>query len=511
MGAPLDLDLLGSARLIGVVISGSRASLAPVRVSMDSIDFIRDEMIALIEDSEEGRLYLGVVKGAVKKDIAIDGSSLPSNFDPKMSYSYSAPIMSAYVEIMGEISSGGVEVSFSIPRPGSRVYIVTDSMGLSRLLGAPEGLHVGYHKFSGASIRMVPEALNYHVAVLGATGTGKSRLVKGLVEEVLSKTSYSVVIFDHTGLDYSDLSRWGFNASLVDGSKIILDPDVVSDIIVDRTGLKDYHGDSIYFAVTSYIQSRLGELQKSWGLKVKPRAEASLEDIVNAYREACKNGVFKWELDGFINTLYSALPDINVRESTIKKYEILITLRLGRSFFNVYLNGRTITVDDIVDSIFNGGKRLVIVDLSREVEYEAKRFIVYQVLKGVWDKVLSERLKANALAVIDEAHNYACAQMCKPSVDMIARTAREGRKWGFGLILASQRVIDLAPDIRGNINTIFFSRLQSTIDYEELKRWVEGVQFLEYTLPMLARREFYFTGLGSTVRRPLLVRVKDVS
>ncbi|MFN4046199.1 MAG: hypothetical protein ACK4H7_02530, partial [Acidilobaceae archaeon] len=150
-----DISLLGSARLIGVVISGSRASLAPVRISVDSIDLVRDEMLVLIEDSEEGRLYLGVVKGAVKKDIAIDGSSLPSNFDPKMSYSYSAPLMSAYVEIMGEIIGWGVEVSFSIPRPGSRVYVVTDGKELSKLLGAPEGLHVGYHKFSGASILMV--------------------------------------------------------------------------------------------------------------------------------------------------------------------------------------------------------------------------------------------------------------------------------------------------------------------------------------------------------------------
>ncbi|MDM7274759.1 MAG: ATP-binding protein [Thermoprotei archaeon] len=510
MEGRLDLNLLGSARLIGVVISGSRASLAPVRVSIDSIDFVRDEMLVLIEDSEEGRLYLGVVKGAVKKDIAIDGSSLPSNFDPKMSYSYSAPIMSAYVEIMGEISGGGVEVSFSIPRPGSRVYVVSDGRELSRLLGAPEGLYVGYHKFSGASIRMVPEALNYHVAVLGATGTGKSRLVKGLVEEVLSRTSYSVIIFDHTGLDYSDLSRWGFEASLVDGSRIILDPDVVSEIIIDRAGLKDYHSDSMYFAVTSYIQSRLEELQKGDSLRVKPKAEVSVEDIVRRYREACKNGTFKWELTSFIESLYSKLPDIGVRESTIRKYEVLITLRLGRGFFDNYLNGRTIAVDDIVGQVLGGG-RLVIVDLSREVEYEAKRSIVYQVLKGVWDRVLAGRFRANAIAVIDEAHNYVCAQTCKPSVDMVARTAREGRKWGFGLILASQRVIDLAPDIRGNVNTIFFSRLQSTMDYEELKRWVEGVQFLEYTLPMLTRREFYFTGLGNIVRRPLLVRVKDVS
>ncbi|MEM4744102.1 MAG: hypothetical protein QXX52_03915, partial [Ignisphaera sp.] len=93
----------------------------------------------------------------------------------------------------------------------------------------------------------------------------------------------------------------------------------------------------------------------------------------------------------------------------------------------------------------------------------------------------------------------------------IARVAREGRKWGFGLILSSQRVIDLAPEIRGNINTVFFSRLQSSGDYAELKNWLENVQYIEYTLPTLESREFFFTGLGNPLRRPILVRVKDVS
>jgi hypothetical protein len=58
---------------------------------------------------------------------------------------------------------------------------------------------------------------------------------------------------------------------------------------------------------------------------------------------------------------------------------------------------------------------------------------------------------------------------------------------------------------------VFFSRVQSAGDYDELKRWIEGLQFIEYTLPLLAKREFYLAGLGNPFRKPLLVRVRDVS
>jgi hypothetical protein len=53
-------------------------------------------------------------------------------------------------------------------------------------------------------------------------------------------------------------------------------------------------------------------------------------------------------------------------------------------------------------------------------------------------------------------------------------------------------------------------RLQTAGDYSELRGWIEGVEYMQYTLPLLAPREFFFTGLGNPLRRPLLVRVRDV-
>lgn len=55
--------------------------------------------------------------------------------------------------------------------------------------------------------------------------------MKAIVEEVLvKKPDYGVVIFDHTGVDYADKSRWGdADIKVVDASQIVLELDVIAD------------------------------------------------------------------------------------------------------------------------------------------------------------------------------------------------------------------------------------------------------------------------------------------
>ncbi len=273
--------------------------------------------------------------------------------------------------------------------------------------------------------------------------------------------------------------------------------------------------DYIYGGVLHYITNAVKKQHISganlFGSSTRQGSGLSISEVLEKYKEMCRNGAFTWSYKEFVDDLGSYMSSLNAKPQTITKVKLLFEMRIGRDFFESYLNGRSVVLDDIVDELLSHRYKLVIIDMSKEVEYEAKRSIVYQTLKLVWDKILSEGRKAKVVAVIDEAHNYACARGCEPCSSMIARTAREGRKWEFGLILASQRVIDFAPEIRNNVNTIFFSRVQSASDYQELKNWVEGVPYIEYTLPMLAPREFFFTGLGNPLKKPLLVRVRDVA
>lgn len=527
--APIALQWSWSPRdvgkLVGVVTSGARASMAPVRISKEFIDYVRDEMLALVDDPLEGRRYLGAFKSSVKNDLALDAHALPTIFDPDMSHSYSAPMMVSHVEVFGEIDpAAGLSVTFSIPRPGSLVYVVENGEALARALRLPSGLRVSVHKFSGLQVDMSAEALRYHVAVLGATGTGKSRLTKAIVEEALRLTDYSVVIFDHTGRDYVDATRWGplgpaAGLEVIDASELILGIDVIAEMLAEYMGLSSYHEEHLYGIVAEYVSKRVSELlarggegnHKRPGAPLPQGHEArSLEETLKAYVKLSAEGLFKWDFNGFLQAAERYLRDVGARRGTYHKYEVLLTARVGREFFERYLNRRRIIIEKLVEDLFSR-RRLIVVDLSAEPEHEAKNYIVYQFLRSLWSRIAVRGGEARALVVIDEAHNYCCERGCEPAKGIVAKSVREGRKWGLGVVLTSQRIIDLAPEIRGNVNTVFFSRLQTAGDYNELRNWIEGAHYAYYTLPLLGQREFYFAGLGNPLKRPLLVKVRDVS
>ncbi len=496
---------------IGIVTSGARASSVPVRISRRAIDIVRDEMLVIVDDYFEDRRFLGCLRNSVKLDIAIDSAALPTTFEPEHSSQYAAPVMNAVVEIVGELSkSGGLETTFAIPRPGSVVYLVSEGSKLPKVLRVPQGLVVGRHKFSGLEIHLDPRALDFHTAIVGATGTGKSRLVKALVEEVLEKTSYSVVIFDHTGVDYSDPRRWRIAPEVVEGRRIVVHPGYVAKMLSEKMGLSSYNEDLMYYAVMRYVMDVVMFGNCAHGRAGSSEESSGLEEIIERYYEISKKRGFPWSYSEFSSRIADYLEELNCRYSTITKFRMLLSAYVGKNFFDSYLSSRNVVVKDLVRDVVEKRRRFLVIDLSSDIEIVSKRSTVATFLRELWNHVLETRRRVEVLVVIDEAHNYAC-QRCYPCINELERTAREGRKWGIGLVLATQRIRDLSTDIRNNVNTVFFSRLQVSEDFQELRSWVEGVQNVERVLPMLSTREFFVVGLANPFRKPVLIKVREVA
>ena len=182
-----------------------------------------------------------------------------------------------------------------------------------------------------------------------------------------------------------------------------------------------------------------------------------------------------------------------------------IDIKLGDSFFKS-LSERDLLPSDIVSIARE--RKLVVVDLSSE-DLIVKRYIVASIIREVWRLIEELREPVNMIVVVDEAHNYAC-RYCGEAGSAIARIAREGRKWRFGLILATQRIIDIDTEIRGNINTWLFSKLQTPGDYDQLKGFINLGGIREETLTILGRREFFLAGLGNPLKIPILIEVRRV-
>ncbi|MEM0507099.1 MAG: ATP-binding protein, partial [Thermosphaera sp.] len=215
----------------------------------------------------------------------------------------------------------------------------------------------------------------------------------------------------------------------------------------------------------------------------------------------------KWSVEGVARAVSDIITRLRERDVERARMKYEAKLKLYCRKYVEALNERRLGFKELLKQAWE--QRLIVVDLSR-IEQEEKRFTVSSVLKKLWDMVDERREPVNTLVVIDEAHNYACYNACSPSSDLIERSAREGRKWGIGLVLVSQRIIDFSPDTRNNINTFFFSRLQTPGDLQNLQGVLDLGGIGYENLAILGQKEFFFAGLGNPLKYPVLLQVKQV-
>jgi len=90
------------------------------------------------------------------------------------------------------------------------------------------------------------------------------------------------------------------------------------------------------------------------------------------------------------------------------------------------------------------------------------------------------------------------------------RIAREGRKYGLGLVVASQRPSELSKTVLSQCNSFIVHRLQNPEDIRYFKEIVPGIfdQLLDQ-LPALAPRTALV--LGECVQAPAIAIMREVN
>ncbi len=493
-------------RSVGVVASGSRSFYAPVLIYKEAEHLVREESLVVIRDRVADKRYLGILRWLTKMDPLLPSTQRSGVVDnPRLAeMATNVPFENSYVRIIGGLRGGKLEPPADPPTPRSEVLLIESPGDVALDLG--EGLIVGEHKYSGIEVPLDPKYLPYHIGVVGATGTGKSRLVKALIDEVLAKTDWRVIVFDHSGMDYVSY----YPDRVVDSSEIMPDPPTLGELLAEVSMLEkqlDYIVPSIYayiaYARGGSSKATLEDFRRKRSLGPLDCSLEAVKDLNLANVEKLM-AEMRWDLDPLLRCVESVSDSLGAKDAT--KAKMVLLLRTYAGGLVESLNKKKLTAGDLVKRIFE--ERLLVVDLST-VDIGMRRYIVKSVIEGLWRLVDERGEKPRTLVVIDEAHNYACGG-CGASLRAIERTAREGRKWEIGLVLASQRMIDFSTDVRNNVNTFYFSRLQTPGDFENLKGVLDLGGIGYDTLSTLSVREFFFAGLGNPLRFPILVRVKEV-
>lgn len=163
----------------------------------------------------------------------------------------------------------------------------------------------------------------------------------------------------------------------------------------------------------------------------------------------------------------------------------------------------TNTVKAKIADFLNNGNGILRLDLSA-IPYEsnAREILVNAIGRCLLDECRNDVItRENPLLVfIDEAHQFLNKfigeDTNKFTLDAFGNIAKEGRKYGLNIVIATQRPRDIPEDVLSQIGTFFVHRLTNPYDQEIVKKAIGDLdQSTANTLPVLGTGEALLLGI----------------
>ena len=481
---------------IGQVIGSTTLRSFNFVIKQGAEDKVKRDEFVTVQEAVTGEDILGVIK-----DIVISNELLPDEFGRDLRLAnivlsegeYPVPI----VKVLGIETENGLEIPRHGIKPGSQVRLASDEM-LSRILKQDER-HAAYVGTLSTrdSVKInigINDLISRHSSVLAMTGAGKSYTVGVLIEEIMEKKG-SIIVFDlhgeFKGLEFENSETMVYDvggenklrvdvATLSTTDFVNLMPDITStqrDLLDDVLGLAD-------------------RFYKKYDLK-------NIRHILEIVYDAKKNEKESEIIDFPSDIIKSMAKKVGVSTVGALMRRIKRLDRMGVfSFEGTELN-------ELVKP-----NRCSIVNLS-DTDERVSDTIVATILRGIFDgrkKFLGggEGVKYPTLLIIEEAHNFAPRSSegdYKPSKNIMKKIAREGRKFGVGLCVVTQRPNKLDADVLSQCNTQFIMKIVNPSDQEYIRQSVETVtEDIVADLPSLGRGEAII--VGSAINLPVPVKIR---
>ncbi|WP_457679541.1 helicase HerA domain-containing protein [Thermovibrio sp.] len=452
--------------------------------STREVEFVSSKRIQLGDyveiEHEEGRI-LAFVKEVKRANRSFTEFLEPEEAEKIRKLSGNTSFFKGKLSILGNPRKR-MEVPRVPPEPGTYIYPAS-SETLQSVFGKDDGtkIHLG-HLLTRPDVNVyvdINSIVSRHLAVLAITGGGKSNTVSVILEELLKKKG-AILVFDMHG-EYVNFELE------VDGEP------VVNSISLTLNPLKlSYHEFRLFANVddSAYIQDRY--LRRAF----KETVEAFRDGEIQAHEfwGALLGKLREWSEDeNFKDDRKSITGVLNKVEDMIDIYGELFDLHQST----------------IVEQLKFG--KLNVIDLSH-VDEKIADIVVSHSLRNILEARKrfireGEGLKFPLLTVLEEAHILASSTINTRSRYWISRIAREGRKFGLGLCLITQRPKALDSNALSQANNMIILRLVEPGDQRHVQQASESLSSdLVEQLPSLNVVEALV--MGSMISVPALVKVK---
>lgn len=161
-----------------------------------------------------------------------------------------------------------------------------------------------------------------------------------------------------------------------------------------------------------------------------------------------------------------------------------------------------------LDTILSTDKKVIILDL--QVSSDSLDIVVYMLFKAIYEYKSRNRDTTHLNLVLEEAHRYININSDESKLGSyyIDKLSREGRKFGVGLIIASQVPSMLAYEVVSQCNSVIMHKITSKRDMEFL-RGVLRVSNDTFYLQMSALEKQHAIVCGEAFPNDSIVKIYD--
>ncbi len=416
------------------------------------------------------------------------------------------------IELFGQGTKAGLnEADFifergisTYPLPGQPIYLATVDE-LRRVYAKPDKATVQVGTVSqarGLPVHLLlDELLGKHFAVLGTTGSGKSCAVTLILDGILNKYPHGHIILLDPHNEYS--RAFGSMAKVIDPTTLE----------IPHWLLNFEESTELFVGKTEYAATSQTNILKDAILKARrdclPQGQGLTPDNITV------DTPVPYKMESLVQNITAARPSQESKAESHNKILNKIKLLRDDKNFEFLLLPDTKVSDNLAKLIGDllripsEGMPLSIIDLSG-VPSDVVDVVVSVLCRTVFDFALwnTNREQVPLLLVCEEAHRYAPRSdeaAFQPTKRALARIAKEGRKYGVGLALVTQRPSELSERIVSQCNTIIALRMSNEQDQNFVRRALpDNVKSLVDALATLRTREALVVGEGTSVPVRLL-------
>ncbi len=319
-----------------------------------------------------------------------------------------------------------------------------------------------------------------HLSVLAKTGSGKSYTTSIIIEEMM-KHDVTLVVLDPHG-EYSSLAKAG---EVKKNNEFGVEPHGYGDKLTE-------------FSPSPEINKGARPLRFTLR-QMEPRKLLDLAGLN-------KRQTYIQSLDGAMQKLAVSKGDFSIQDMirVLKSNEEDNSTSLIKGLEKIKKMGIFDSKGTRMDDIVNKGKASII--NLKGTSPDLTGFVVNKLATAIFE--LRKREKIPPLLMFAEEANNFCPQRGKTqSSDIFKTIASEGRKFGLGLGIVTQRPAKVDKNVLSQCNTQVILKVTNPNDLKALERSVEGMtKGLKEETKRLPVGEAIISGGG--LSEPLLVQVR---